>query len=299
MAAFLIFIMSCLSIAAGLKIQFVRSLWPNFLSATEQGNSMYDVAYGEPKRVRVGSVPVLSLEGDSIEETAGQRAVVNAHFALAGANVVCAFVQSALASSPLDAACFGVAVAASVVVGDFATGVFHWATDNYGSIDTPIVGRVCAAFQGHHDTPWTITYRSFANNVHKICYNTIPVLTASLLSLAMGAPPFLSIFFAFFTSWWVVSQEFHKWSHMRQVPRVVKFLQDAGIILSRKEHGRHHSSPFEGHYCILTGMCNPVLDRSGFWRMLEKVTYRLTGNRPNTWKLEPSLSGGVDARTSM
>jgi ubiquitin-conjugating enzyme E2 variant len=59
-------------------------------------------------------------------------------------------------------------ISAAVVIGDFATGVFHWSVDNYGSIDTPLVGTVCAAFQGHHDTPWTITFRSFANNVFKI-----------------------------------------------------------------------------------------------------------------------------------
>jgi hypothetical protein len=34
--------------------------------------------------------------------------------------------------------------------------------DNYGSLKTPVFGSVCAAFQGHHVTPWTITFRSFA-----------------------------------------------------------------------------------------------------------------------------------------
>eukprot|EP01035_Chromulina_nebulosa_P018518 gene18518-24236_t len=35
----------------------------------------------------------------------------------------------------------------SIILGDFATGVFHWSVDNYGDINTPVFGSVCAAFQ--------------------------------------------------------------------------------------------------------------------------------------------------------
>ena len=51
---------------------------------------------------------------------------------------------------------------------DFLTGVYHWSVDNYGDGDTPIVGAQIAAFQGHHQWPWTITEREFCNNVHKV-----------------------------------------------------------------------------------------------------------------------------------
>lgn len=259
--------------------------------------------YDEPppsaqKRVRKGSEPVISLPGDSVEETVGQRALLVTHFSLVSACLCAAFAGSGglAAASPAVILAVMTTVAASVIVGDFATGVFHWATDNYGTIDTPIVGAVCAAFQGHHETPWTITFRSFANNVYKICYNTIPVLALTFAASVSGvAGPLWTAFFALFCNWWVLSQEFHKYSHMRQVPPVVAFLQSMGLILTRKEHGLHHSSPFEGHYCILTGICNPVLDNSGFWRVLERAVYRLTGNKPNTWKAQPSLSGGIDA----
>jgi len=56
-----------------------------------------------------------------------------------------------------------------------------------------------------------------------------------------------------------------------------KYLQNSSIILSRKEHGLHHNSPFEGHYCILNGICNPILDNTKFFRHLEKLVYKLTG----------------------
>ena len=51
---------------------------------------------------------------------------------------------------------------------DFLTGVYHWSVDNYGSGATPLVGSQIAAFQGHHQKPWTITEREFCNNVHKV-----------------------------------------------------------------------------------------------------------------------------------
>jgi ubiquitin-conjugating enzyme E2 variant len=58
----------------------------------------------------------------------------------------------------------------------------------------------------------------------------------------------------------------------------VKALQQSGVILSKKEHGLHHTAPFEGHYCILTGVCNKFLDDSKFFRYLENIVYKLTGS---------------------
>ena len=54
---------------------------------------------------------------------------------------------------------------------DFLTGIYHWGVDNYGDGETPIVGTQIAAFQGHHQRPWTITEREFCNNIHKVTTN--------------------------------------------------------------------------------------------------------------------------------
>jgi ubiquitin-conjugating enzyme E2 variant len=116
------------------------------------------------------------------------------------------------------------------------------------------------------------------------------LLTVGLLG---REAPLTNLFFTLFTNFWMLSQEFHKYSHMRTVPPAVKILQDAGVILSRAEHGRHHSAPFEGHYCILTGICNPLLDRIKFFRYLENAVYKLTGNKPNTWLLDPTLQQDI------
>jgi ubiquitin-conjugating enzyme E2 variant len=172
-----------------------------------------------------------------------------------------------------------------------STGVFHWAADNYGSGQTPVFGSVIEAFQGHHRAPWTITCRPFANNVHKICIGTIPVLTLAWLALLTHfAAPLPALFITVFLNGQVLAQELHKYAHMvQQVPAPVQALQRASIALSRKEHGLHHAEPFEGHYCILNGICNPLLDSSSFFRRLEGIVFQLTGEKPNCWKLDPEL----------
>ena len=109
-----------------------------------------------------------------------------------------------------------------------------------------------------------------------------------LLSIA-PVGPLLRMFLALFVTWWMISQELHKYSHMRTTPAFVKKVQDMGIILSKKEHGLHHTSPFEAHYCILTGICNNVLDKSQFFRYLEVIVYKLTGNKSNVWKEDPAV----------
>ena len=67
-----------------------------------------------------------------------------------------------------DAQGVAVALFASYVLADLGTGVYHWGVDNYGDGNTPLFGRQIAAFQGHHQRPWTITQREFCNNVHQV-----------------------------------------------------------------------------------------------------------------------------------
>ncbi|CAN0470555.1 unnamed protein product [Laminaria digitata] len=47
---------------------------------------------------------------------------------------------------------------------------------------------------------------------------------------------------------------------MTEPPFPVEFLQKIGVVVNRKEHGKHHSDPFEKKYCIVSGVCNAPLD---------------------------------------
>ena len=251
------------------------------------------------KKARRGSTPVLKLEGDNTEEEPYQRAIVTAHFSVVLVNVI--FAMSAILSGDgglraidvvlTKVVSISATILASVVLGDISTGVFHWAVDNYGSLKTPVVGSICHAFQGHHDTPWTITFRSLANNLYKVAYGCAPSLL--LLVVAPGVSDFARLFFALFINWWLLSQELHKYSHMKTTPPRIKKLMDMGLILSKKEHGLHHTAPFDSNYCILTGHNNKWMDDSKLFRHLERIVFELTGNEPNSWN---ESQGGADVR---
>jgi ubiquitin-conjugating enzyme E2 variant len=178
---------------------------------------------------------------------------------------------------------------------DFLTGIYHWSVDNYGDGSTPIVGDQIAAFQGHHQRPWTITEREFCNNLHKVFKPAAPFTLVCLLA-SPWTPSWLDIGLATATFLTCMSQQTHAWAHMTpsQLPIVVKKLQDAGILVSRKAHGAHHKAPFEGNYCIVSGVWNPLLDAGGdeqksFFRRLEHFVKARTGVEPRCWH-EPDYS---------
>jgi len=188
------------------------------------------------------------------------------------------------------------------------------------------MGNIIAAFQGHHAAPWTITERGFCNNVHKLC---IPFGIPTMAVINFISGPSATVFFAVFCMAEILSQEFHKWSHTTksEVPEWVNALQNAGITISRKHHAQHHKEPYEGNYCIISGICNeaslmlhyrcPILcssyhaqhhkepyegnyciisgicnealDNSGIFRRFEHIIYNINGVESNAWKIDPKL----------
>jgi hypothetical protein len=101
----------------------------------------------------------------------------------------------------------------------------------------------------------------------------------------------VSLFFTTFCAIEILSQELHKWSHMTksEVPGWVNTLQDVGVAIGRVPHAQHHIAPYDGNYCIVSGLCNEALDKSGFFRWMEHRVYELNGVESNAWKLDPEL----------
>jgi len=254
-------------------------------STTEDHHSATAIAAGRAAGVggktgssprRASSQPVLTLPGDTLEQTPSM-----VFLTILATAVAVGTVAAAVRAAPLHAT---TGVAFGVPAAELFSGCFHWATDNYGSIDTPIVGSACAAFQGHHLAPWTISFRSFANNVFKIARAASPFIMLAALTL----PPFGAAFIATMLYGQVLAQEFHKWSHMpaTRLRPWQRWLQRSGLAVSTAEHCRHHRPPFGAHYCILNGALNSILDSRPvmFWRRLEALVFRLTGVVPNCWK---------------
>ncbi|WIA14548.1 hypothetical protein OEZ85_003065 [Tetradesmus obliquus] len=186
--------------------------------------------------------------------------------------------------SPGDVATVLGATFAAYVLSDLGTAVYHWAVDNYGDGNTPVFGRQIAAFQGHHQRPWTITQREFCNNVHQV-FQPALAPAAAIFALGPFVPLGLHAFMPSFLLLVCMSQQFHAWSHMKksELPEVVVALQDAGVLIGRKQHGAHHKPNFEGNYSIVSGWWNPLLDNTQFFRWLEHRVVDATGVEPRCW----------------
>jgi len=221
------------------------------------------------------------LKGDILHSTL-QHQLICGTAALVCSGLV---VEGAATSS---APAVALAALLGYIFSDLGSGIFHWSVDNYGNDKTPLVGGVIAAFQGHHLYPWTITKREFCNNIHKVALPTIPVQAALL---AAPLPGSVDVFLAVFTACVVLSQQFHSWSHCRksQLPAPVIALQDAGVLVSRRAHGQHHRIPFNGNYCIVSGVWNNYLDSSGFFKDLETFIYERNKVEPRCWN-EPDYT---------
>lgn len=238
-----------------------------------------------------GKVAQIVVEGDSLETKPWQVAVVAGtmlfHAGIASSSYMgmLAVNNGNILQTTIQAMLL---FASSYVLADFGSGVLHWSVDNYGNGRTPIMGGIIAAFQGHHSAPWTITERGFANNVYKLC---IPFGIVPMGLIALLAGPFTTFFMTVFCVMEIMSQEFHKWSHMTkgECPPWVNRLQSLGLTIPRKPHALHHMAPFEGNYCIISGVCNEILDKSGFFRRLEHTVYKINGVESNAWKLDPEL----------
>ena len=75
------------------------------------------------------------------------------------------------------------------------------------------------------------------------------------------------------------SNEFHKWAHRRSSENgpVIAFLHRFGLLQGARHHARHHTDPKDSHYCTISVLLNPILDRIGFWGWLEKLVLKTLG----------------------
>jgi ubiquitin-conjugating enzyme E2 variant len=175
---------------------------------------------------------------------------------------------------------FGAGMAAA----DLGSGLVHWAADTWGRDDLPVIGqRLLVPFRIHHINPEEFLERPFAATNGDVAFLGIPTIGSLLavpLDTAWGGP--LSVFGLGFCGVGLLTNQIHQWAHMPSPPRLVRALQDCGLILGRADHARHHQKPYDGRYCITTGWCNGPLERAGVFRRLESCVTRATGLVPRS-----------------
>jgi hypothetical protein len=143
---------------------------------------------------------------------------------------------------------------------DLLSGLLHWACDRFGSPSTPVVGQAfIRPFRAHHVDPEAMTRHDFVETHGASCFAALPLLVAAcaapaagwawigaqalLLAIALGA---------------LATNQCHKWAHLEEgaTPRVVRWAQRRGLVLPREHHHRHHTPPFDSHYCMSCGWLN-------------------------------------------
>lgn len=174
-------------------------------------------------------------------------------------------IGSALAWS-LGHASLGSALAGLVIGAAWMDGVtygVHHLVDNHTFRGLPVLERVAFEFQMHHRYPGDVVPRGALRNntVELALYLGVPMAGAGLLFPAGSIPGLVLLFGALFGS---LVPTIHAWAHHPRHPsRVVRLLQSAGLLLSPREHARHHRGEGSEYrsYALLNGWSNTLLDR--------------------------------------
>lgn len=168
------------------------------------------------------------------------------------------------------------------VASDLFTGIAHWSGDTIGHEKVWFLGpNFIRPFREHHIDQKAITRHDFietnGNNCISMC---APLAVAFLLLPRHESFAFFAwTFVAFVSLFMVATNQFHKWAHADNPPRLARLLQRWGLILSPAHHEVHHALPHDKHYCITVGWMNPILNAIRFFRAAE---WLVAHTRP-TW----------------
>ena len=164
-------------------------------------------------------------------------------------------------------------VVACLLAVDFLSGLVHWAEDTFGSESTPVLGRwiVAPNVEHHHDAAAFVRKGYWASNWDL-------VLVGVILLASSGVGGWLDPGILLFALVGANANQIHKWCHApRRAPSVARALWWTGILQRPEHHGRHHTGDKNTAYCVVTPFVNPLLDRIGFWRGLERLVVPFTG----------------------
>lgn len=150
------------------------------------------------------------------------------------------------------------------LVADGASGLLHLALDTLGSVKTPIVGPAfIRPFREHHVDPLAITRHGFVEANGASAFACLPLLTAAW-ALPVDAPVWAFAHAALLALCLsaVVTNECHRWAHATPAatPAWARWAQRHRLILPPEQHRRHHTAPFDSHFCMASGRLNPLLD---------------------------------------
>lgn len=190
-----------------------------------------------------------------------------------------------------------------IVASDFASGLVHWMFDTWGSVETPLIGKLAIrTFRHHHVDAKAITRHDFIEtNGHNFTLS-LPVVTLGVICVRPATATLFEVFvgmallsLAFFNG---ATSQIHKWAHTDQPPATVRLLQRAQLIISPERHAAHHAAPHTRSYCITVGWLNGPLRAIRFFETLERAITAATGAVPRVDELGCDAALAVAAELS-
>ena len=187
-------------------------------------------------------------------------------------------------------------VLAGLLGADFTSGFVHWLFDTWGRTTPPVVGQLAIrTFREHHVDARAMTRHGFVEtNGHNITLSILPSLGGCLALRHPTLGHALVAMSCFFLGLCVsMTSQIHKWAHVAEAPRVVRWFQDAGLIIGARHHNRHHVRPHSSHYCITVGWMNAPLELVQFFPRLERLITTVTGVAPRAEDIEATRHAAV------
>jgi ubiquitin-conjugating enzyme E2 variant len=168
-------------------------------------------------------------------------------------------------------------------MGDFVTGIFHWATDTW--FDGRVWARTIAIAREHHVAPQSILeydaaeYLGFGS--FPSCLLVGPVALGIMIFAAPG--PFVAgtmIVLFIVACVFLFGTYAHSLGHRRPDSLLVRRLQRLHLLIDIEHHRVHHCDGHLSRYCVFNGWANFVCDSTKFWRGLEFAVQAVTGAVP-------------------
>jgi hypothetical protein len=172
------------------------------------------------------------------------------------------------------------AIFCGIIASDGISGFLHWFCDTFLEETTPVIGvQLIAPFREHHRDPLALTRHGFL----ELCGNSAAAFLSVLTPVWWFGPAepqsqlgvFGYLFVLTFSLILTATNQLHSWAHNSAPPRIVHWLQRAGLALSAKHHSPHHAPPYRTNYCVTNGWVNPFADRFSIFLHAERIFVRL------------------------
>ncbi len=155
-----------------------------------------------------------------------------------------------------------------ILIADFVTGVIHWWEDTYGNPNWKYLGKIMVLPNlEHHIRPREFLKGTFWFRIKESVYISLILL---FVFLVFG---WINVYTIFLVLYMPLANEIHAITHRtdKENGKLICLIQKTGLIQSRKNHGLHHSNPYNINFCVMTNYVNPILNFFDFWNRLEKL----------------------------